>query len=63
MFGVVMSEVFAKTGDESILFLTKEAMGHNNIDSTLVYFNFTDETKRKKIKEATEQIFTGENKL
>lgn len=63
MFGVVMSEVFAKTGDESILFLTKEAMGHNNIDSTLVYFNFTDETKRKKIKEATEQIFTGGNKL
>lgn len=63
MFGVVMAEVFAKTGDESILFLTKEAMGHNNIDSTLIYFNFTDDTKRKKIKEATEQIFHGENKL
>lgn len=60
MFGVVMAEVFAKTGDESILFLTKEAMGHNNIDSTLIYFNFTDETKRKKIKEATDQIFYGE---
>jgi hypothetical protein len=58
-----MAEVFAKTGDESILFLTKEAMGHNNIDSTLVYFNFTDETKRSKIKEATEEIFYGENQL
>jgi len=61
MFGVVMSEVFAKTGEEQVLFLTKEAMGHSNLDSTLVYFNITDKTKRAKIKEAGESIFT-ENK-
>lgn len=57
MFGVAMSEVYANTGDESILFLTKEAMGHSSLDSTLVYFNVTDKTKRTKIKEAGEQIF------
>lgn len=58
MFGVVMSEVFAKTGEDSILFLTKEAMGHSSLDSTMVYFNLTDETKRAKIKEAGEMIFS-----
>lgn len=57
MFGVVMSEVFAKTGEDQILFLTKEAMGHSSIDSTMVYFNITAKTKRAKIKEAGEAIF------
>lgn len=57
MFGTVMGELYAKTGDESILFLTKEAMGHSSLESTLIYFNFTDKTKRAKIKEVGEQIF------
>ena len=57
MFGVVMSEVYAKTNEESVLFITKEAMGHNSIDSTLVYFNLTSETRCKLIKNASDDIF------
>jgi integrase len=63
MFGVVMSEVYAELGDESILFLTKEAMGHSKLESTLVYFNMTDKTKRNKIKEIGEKIFNDEEEL
>jgi integrase len=60
MFGVVMSEIYAKTSDESILFLTKEAMGHSNIESTMVYFNMTDATKKAKIEAAGKNIFREE---
>lgn len=47
MFGVVMSEIYAKTNDEAVMFITKEAMGHEVLESTLKYFNLTNETRRK----------------
>ncbi|WP_294966263.1 tyrosine-type recombinase/integrase [Sulfurimonas sp.] len=59
MFGVAMAEVFAETGQEVVFSLTKEAMGHSNIDSTMIYFNLTEKSKRRLIKAAGEKIFAN----
>ncbi len=60
MFGHAMAELYARVGDDSLITITKEAMGHSNLDSTMVYFNISPETKRETMRRLTKDIF--ENK-
>ena len=57
MFGHYWAELFAKTGDERIIYTTREAMGHSDISSTLVYFEMSTETKKKLLQNVSNLIF------
>ena len=56
MFGHAMAEIYARTGDDSLLVITQNAMGHSNIDSTMIYFNISGKTMRETIKRLTHDI-------
>jgi integrase len=56
MFGHAMAEIYARTGDDSLIKITQDAMGHSNLDSTLVYFNISSETMKEAISKATKDI-------
>lgn len=56
MFGSAMAEIYALTGDESLIYVCKEAMGHASLDSTMIYFNMLPETKKKLIAEVSRKI-------
>lgn len=60
MFGHFWAELYARTGDERILFTTQEAMGHSDFSSTMVYFELTTETKKFLLKERSKLIFKDE---
>ena len=57
MFGHFWAEIYARTGDERIIFTTQQAMGHSDLSSTLVYFDMSTETKKKLLKEKSKLIF------
>jgi len=56
MFGHAMAEIYARVGDDSLISITKDAMGHANLDSTMIYFNISSDTKRATIKRLTRDI-------
>ncbi len=56
MFGHAMAEIYARVGDDSLISITKDAMGHANLDSTMIYFNISSETKRATIRRITKDI-------
>ncbi|WP_457560776.1 tyrosine-type recombinase/integrase [Caminibacter sp.] len=60
MFGHFWAELYAKTGDERIIYTTREAMGHSDISSTLIYFDMSTETKKKLLQEISKSIFKEE---
>ena len=57
MFGHFWAEIYAKTGDERIIFTTQEAMGHSDLSSTLVYFSMSIETKKQILKEKSRLLY------
>jgi len=56
MFGHAMAEIYARVGDDSLISITKDAMGHSNLDSTMIYFNISSDTKRATIRRLTKDI-------
>ena len=60
MFGHSMAELYAATGNESLVWITQRAMGHASLDSTLVYFRLSEETRRRMVGEAHRKIMSGE---
>ena len=50
MFGHARAELYAASGNESIIYIAMNEMGHSSLDSTLVYFNLSRETIRELIK-------------
>lgn len=56
MFGHAMAELYARVGDDSLIKITQEAMGHANLESTMVYFNISSQTMRNTLKELTQDI-------
>ena len=56
MFGHTMAELYAATGNEAILPITQNAMGHVSVDSTLVYFNLSEESLKKVIAQAHMEV-------
>jgi integrase len=59
MFGHIMAEAYAMDKNDNLIFMTKEAMGHSNLDSTLRYFKLSKETKYKLIAAASSNIIGG----
>ncbi len=57
-FGHSMAELYAQTGDDALIMITMEAMGHSSVLSTFVYFNISSETKKKILKKHSKQIHT-----
>ncbi len=57
-FGHSMAELYARTGDDSLIMITMEAMGHGSEESTFVYFNISSETKKRILKKHSKQIHT-----
>lgn len=57
MFGHSMAEIYAKTGDDCIVKITQDAMGHSNLESTLVYFNTSSQTMKDAILKSSNLIF------
>ena len=57
MFGHYWAELFARTGDERIIYTTREAMGHSDLSSTLVYFEMSTETKKKLLQNLSRLMF------
>ena len=56
MFGHAMAELYARVSDDSLISITKDAMGHASLDSTMIYFNISPETKREMIQRLTKDI-------
>jgi len=57
MFGNTMAEIYARTGDDALIKITMEMMGHSNYESTLVYFTTSRRTVRAVLKKHAEVIF------
>ncbi len=57
MFGHFMAEVYARTGDDTLIEITMEAMGHSSSDSTNVYFKMSPKTMRAILKRHSKEIF------
>ncbi len=62
MFGHYHAEMYARTGDDSLVKLTMEMMGHSSVDSTLIYFNMSKETKRAILKRHVKEMYSIEYK-
>lgn len=56
MYGHVMATLHGKTNIDTLVMLTKNAMGHQNIESTMIYFNMDYETKKEVLKAAKEKL-------
>jgi len=56
MFGHAMAEIYARVGDDNLISITKDAIGHASLDSTMIYFNISSETKRATIRRLTKDI-------
>lgn len=61
MFGHAMAEIYARNGDDSLITITQDAMGHSSLDSTMVYFNISGETMRATMKRLTKNIHNKEH--
>lgn len=59
-FGHSMAELYAHTGDDSLIMITMEAMGHSSVLSTFVYFNISSKTKKSILRKHSKQIHTKE---
>lgn len=57
MFGAIMGEIYAQSGDESLIHICQHAMGHSRVASTMVYFDMSTEARKKAIAKAGEIIF------
>jgi len=56
MFGHAMAELYAATGDDILVAVTQNAMGHASLESTLVYFNLSEKTLRELVAKASTEI-------
>ncbi len=56
MFGHIMAEAYAMDKNDNLIFITKEAMGHSSLGSTLEYFNLSKESKYKLIETASSKL-------
>ena len=56
MYGHLMATLHGKTDMDVMVMLTKNAMGHKNIESTMVYFNMDYATKKEILKVAMKKI-------
>lgn len=54
MFGHYMAKLYANTGNDAIIKITQNAMGHSSLASTLIYFQLDYETKKRLIQKAKE---------
>ena len=57
MFGHSMAEIYAKIGDDSLIKIAQDAMGHSSLDSTLVYFNISTQTMKDAVLKSSNLIF------
>jgi len=57
MFGHYMAETYARTGDDTLIQITMEAMGHSNASSTQVYFNISTQTMKAILKRHSKDIY------
>jgi integrase len=60
MFGAIMGEIYAQSGDETLIHICQHAMGHSQLASTMVYFDMSTEARKKAIARAGEIIFKGD---
>ncbi len=44
-------------GDDSLIKITQDAMGHSSLDSTLVYFNISSQTMKDAVLKASNLIY------
>ena len=51
MFGHARAELYAGSGNESLIYITMNEMGHSSMESTLVYFNLSRESMKRLMKE------------
>ena len=56
-FGHYHAELYARTGDETIIPILMEAMGHRDVSSTLVYFTISSKTKRAILRKHTSSMY------
>ena len=47
MFGHARAELYAGSGNESLIYITMNEMGHSSMESTLVYFNLSRESMKR----------------
>ena len=52
-----MAEVYARSGDDTLIQITKEAMGHEAVKSTMIYFNISTETKRVIFQKCADELY------
>ena len=57
MFGHYMAELYAQSGDETLIQTTMEAMGHSSLDSTMVYFKISTVTKKAILKKHVDRLY------
>ncbi len=62
LFGHYMAEVYARSADESIIMITMDAMGHSSMESTLIYFTISTDTKRSILQQHANALY-GEQKV
>jgi len=55
MFGHARAELYAGSGNESLIYITMNEMGHSSMESTLVYFNLSRESMKSLIKKYTDK--------
>lgn len=55
MFGSICATLYAKTGDDAIIFWTKNAMGHASLESTMIYFKMDYAAKKELLLKAINQ--------
>ena len=56
MYGHLMATLYGKTNIDSLIMITKNAMGHRRLESTMVYFNMDYETKKEVMRKAKEKL-------
>lgn len=60
MFGHAMAEIYARVGDDSLIKITQDAMGHSSLESTLVYYNISTQTMKDTMQRLTKDIHNEE---
>jgi len=57
LFGHYMGEVYARYGDDVLIQITMDAMGHTSLSSTMVYFKISTNTKRAILKKFADELY------
>ncbi|MCG3683870.1 tyrosine-type recombinase/integrase [Aliarcobacter butzleri] len=61
LFGFNCAYLYGKTGNESLILWTKNAMGHSSLESTMIYFKMSYEMKKELLKKSLKSL-TKEDK-